>query len=310
MASTKYNLPIEQACLNPSFEKEVLRNAIPSHIQDTHTQFFFFLQKYFEYLKQDNNAFSKIKSIQGARDPVVSQYKTSLLKEFGENFPNITSITDDILLKILKMFYVSKGNENSIIAYFRIFLNDQRAFVVYPKENMLRTDDGIWDDANNVYVSFQGFLDESGMVLQDDDYYQIYSYVVKSGQSVNKWGPKFEEAVHPTGWKFFGEIELVSLALFEIGDLSPTIVPGSQVPVEQPVVLTSEAFHEELAFIQQLELVWNPTAEFTYDSLDLGYNILNNQGLTISDLADFTIEELTTIAVDTDIRRGATIIIT
>ncbi len=309
MTTSDYNLPIEQGCKDPSFERRKIRSALPAFIFDENPNFVNFLKAYFAYLDQDGKALNKIKDLQDARDPVMSAFKSSLIKEFGENFPNVTAIDNDTLLKILKMFYVSKGSEESITAYFRLFLNDQAARVVYPKDNMLRCDDGEWDNSNSVYTSFRGHLDEAFMVLQDDDYYQIYSYVIRSGQSFNDWGVVFKEAVHPAGWKVFGEVELVEIARFRTGLLSPLLVPGSQEAADPARILTSAAAHDEDAVQQQLYKIMYPLAVFGHDSLDLMYNVLGSQGLSVSDLAAFTIAELTTDAVDTTIRRGATITI-
>lgn len=310
MTTSDFNLPIEQVCNNPSFERRKIRSAIPAHIYDSYPNFVNFLKAYFDYLEQDNKVLGKIKNLRNSRDPVMSSFKTSLVKEFGENFPNVTAIGNDLLLKILKMFYLSKGNEDSIKAYFKLFLNDSNARVVYPKTNILRTDDGEWDNSNSVYTSFRGHLDEAFMVLQDDDYYQIYSYVIRSGQSFNDWGTVFKEAVHPVGWKVFGEVELTELAKFRVGLLSPLCVPGYQQADEPALILTAAAQHDEQGIMQQLYRIMNPLAPDSYDSLDLGYNILGTQGLIVGDLSNFTIEELTTSAVPTTIRRGATIIIT
>lgn len=309
MTTSTYHLPIEQACNKASFEKAKIRTAVPAHILESYPKFHNFLKAYYEFLDQDTEMVSKIKALRNARDPVMSDYKTQLVKEFGENFPNVTAVDNDVLLKILKMYYITKGSEESIIAYFNLFLNDQTARVVYPKDNILKTDDGQWDDTNSVYTSFRGHLDEAFMVLQDDDYYQIYSYVVRSGQSVNDWGMAFEESLHPVGWKFFGEVEITETAKFRIGLLSPLCVPGSQEAEEPALEVYSDAACDEDGVQQQLYRVMYPLAVEGYNSLSLGYNILGTQGLTISDLADFTIEELTTTAVDTTVRRGATIII-
>ena len=202
------------------------------------------------------------------------------------------------------MYYISKGSEESIQAYFHIFLNDPSARVVYPKESILKTDDGQWDDANQVYTSFRGKLDEAFMVLQDDDYYQIYSYVIRSGQSVRDWGMTFEETVHPAGWKYFGEVEITETARFRTGTRSPLIVPGYQEAAEPALLITSKATFTERAHQQQLYRIMNPQASEGYDSLSLGRNILNNTGMVIGDFAGFTIDELTTTAVDTNLRRG------
>ena len=310
MATSKYNLPIEQACHTPSVERRKIRTTTPAYVLDTYPQYHNFLKAYYEYLDQTGGIAQKIRSLRGSRDAVVSSYASSLLKEFGENFPNVTTISNDVLLKILKLFYISKGNEESIKAYFKLFLNDQNARVVYPKENMLRCDDGDWDDANSVFTTVKGFLDESTIVLQDDDYYQIYSYVIKSGQSVTSWGSAFEEAVHPLGWKYFGEVELVGLAKFRVGGLSPLFVPGSQELTEElSLKLTSSAAHDEQGISTTIKITNVGYAEEGYNSLSLGYNILGAQGLTVGDLAAFTIGELTTTAVATTVRRGATVTI-
>ena len=309
MTTSDYNLPIEQVCEDASFERRKIRSVLPSYIFDEHPNFVNFLKAYFDYLDQDTKVLNKIKDLRNARDPVMSSFKSSLIKEFGENFPNVTAIDNDVLLKILKMFYISKGNEDSVKAFFRLFLNDQAARVVYPKDNMLRCDDGEWDNTNQLYTSFRGHLDEAFMVLQDDDYYQIYSYVIRSGQSFNDWGDTFKEAVHPVGWKVFGEVELQGFAQFRIGLLSPLLIPGSQDAEEPALNITSSAAHDEQAIQQQLYKIMYPLATFGYDSLDLMYNVLGSQGLTVSDLSGFTIEQLTTTAVDTTIRRGATVTI-
>ena len=41
--------------------------------------------------------------------------------------------------------------------------------------------------------------------LEDRDYYQNYSYVVKAGHSINKYRKALKELIHPAGMKLFGE---------------------------------------------------------------------------------------------------------
>jgi hypothetical protein len=57
------------------------------------------------------------------------------------------------------------------------------------------------------YNSVKGFLSNS-IYLQDNFYYQIYSYVVKIDEILDKYKDKVLNTVHPAGLKLFGEYTL------------------------------------------------------------------------------------------------------
>jgi len=58
-----------------------------------------------------------------------------------------------------------------------------------------------------VFLNQKGFLSDVN-VLQDNNRYQAYSYIVKSGMSKNLWDNALKEAIHPSGIAFFGDIAL------------------------------------------------------------------------------------------------------
>ena len=68
----------------------------------------------------------------------------------------------------------------------------------------------------NITTSVGEFLGEEGklssdvMRIQDSNYYQDYSYVVKVGESINTWRDAIKSTVHPAGWAVFGEVEVKS----------------------------------------------------------------------------------------------------
>ena len=68
----------------------------------------------------------------------------------------------------------------------------------------------------NITTSVGEFLGEEGklssdvMRIQDSNYYQDYSYVVKVGESINTWRDAIKSTVHPAGWAVFGEVEIKS----------------------------------------------------------------------------------------------------
>lgn len=311
MTDVGFNPPLEKQIAEPSLYRDKLRSVIPQFIYDSYPKFVSFLEAYFDYLNQQDGIVDKIAALKDNSDPTLSEFRSNLLAEFGENVPATTALDQGTLLKILKLFYLSKGNEDSVKAYFRLFLSDENIRVIYPKDNMLITDDGIWDDTNDIYTSFQGLLDESLIVLQDDDYYQIYSYVIKSGQSVNDWGEQFEEAVHPMGWKFFGEVEITEIARFRVNLLSPLFVPGFQTLDNPARVITSDASHLELAKFQNFRMVMNTRVNMNdHDTFDIANNLTAADRVIIEDIADFTIDELINTSTITPIRKGSEIVIT
>jgi len=61
------------------------------------------------------------------------------------------------------------------------------------------------------FVNDQGKVSESEMKVQDSNYYQDYSYVVRIGQSINEWRESVRRSVHPAGWNVFGEVSFSTL---------------------------------------------------------------------------------------------------
>jgi hypothetical protein len=57
----------------------------------------------------------------------------------------------------------------------------------------------------------------SNMYIQDSDFYQNYSYVIRTGQDINKYADLVKEILHPAGFKFFGNIRVLTLIEIIIG---------------------------------------------------------------------------------------------
>jgi len=60
------------------------------------------------------------------------------------------------------------------------------------------------------FLNDYGYTDASGMAIHDSLYYQTHSYVVKIGESINRWRSIVKDLVHPTGHIFFGEVAIRS----------------------------------------------------------------------------------------------------
>ena len=61
---------------------------------------------------------------------------------------------------------------------------------------------------NEQFLGVKSFLSEDAANIQDGKYYQTHSYVVKVGESINKWRSALKDLIHPSGHIFFGEVAI------------------------------------------------------------------------------------------------------
>ena len=60
------------------------------------------------------------------------------------------------------------------------------------------------------YINQDGHISESSKKIQDSLYYQDYSYVIRVGESINKWRDAIKSATHPSGFYVTGEVNIAT----------------------------------------------------------------------------------------------------
>jgi len=81
------------------------------------------------------------------------------------------------------------------------------------------------------FLDVKSFLDEDASNIHDGRYYQTHSYVVKVGESINKWRGALKDLIHPAGHIFFGEVAIkneIDASIVETR-FRPTIIIGLEV---------------------------------------------------------------------------------
>lgn len=69
---------------------------------------------------------------------------------------------------------------------------------------------GSYEPKFNVgFTSDNGFL-SANKYLQDSNYYQLFSYVLTVGETIDKWRDIVKRAIHPAGLALFGRYQLIS----------------------------------------------------------------------------------------------------
>jgi hypothetical protein len=127
----------EKSALNVKF-------SLPEFIQTDYNKFISFIEKYFEYMDEDNNPINlllnkKYTDIDDLNDAELNQRAN----ELAASFPQLIETDRKLLLKRIKSIYESKGSERSIKAYFKLLYNEE-VDVYYPSKNILRASDGVW----------------------------------------------------------------------------------------------------------------------------------------------------------------------
>jgi len=305
--------PVDKNITFASMRRDRVRDAMPTHYISDYPQLVQLLHSYYEQLSEDEGFSNLIDDIRNARNPdaIDPDLIACLKNEYGGEFPNFATMDEATQIKIFIYWYRSKGNKEAVEAYFRLFLNSE-AEVTYPKDNMLRCSDGVWDAGEGDWDSSRGKLSETTMVIQDSYYYQTHSYLIKSGISIVDWGNIYKKLAHPAGWEFFGEVELKGYADFEYNTASPTIIPGIQDLDLPYLIIAAWAAFASGATIQQVVKTWDvlvSTWTGTRNLRDVAINFCGSN-YPMSAFGTKTIQEIMTSVELTSIREPATIIIT
>lgn len=218
----------------------------PSYYQQEYPQLVEFLEKYFEYIEDTagfGDLLQKLKDIRNIDVTEEAYVQILSSKEYGAALPDLSSIDETAAVRLFEYWYKAKGTRAAVEMYFRIFLNTN-VEVVYPRENMLIVDGGDWDESQVRYTTVKSLIDEPRAVIQDDFYYQAFSYLIRSGQSISDWGDTFYRAAHAAGFKVFGEVELSGVIgnFNNIATNSPTIQPGFQT-LDAEILILGAAAH-------------------------------------------------------------------
>ena len=150
-------------------------------------------------------------------DDNTTDYLELMQKEIAASIPRDLKIDKRSLYKSITDFYKVRGTTDSIEIFFRLLFNED-VEVEQPWDKTLIPSSGGWDTETSSYVDAKGMLSNT-IKLQDSKYYQKFSYLIRTGNNLVDWKNAFAKLVHPAGFKFFGEILLLTqLTRASLGD--------------------------------------------------------------------------------------------
>tara|TARA_Y100001963_G_C6793913_1_gene457525 strand:- start:23303 stop:25621 length:2319 start_codon:yes stop_codon:yes gene_type:complete len=155
------NLPPVDRIIDEGVSKHV-SSQVPDFVRADHEGFVVFLEAYYEWLEQKQNAYAKTHTLYELSDldRTLEEFTDYFSDKYIKNFPRElatdqntgTKASPENLMKNIKDFYKSKGTEKSYKLLFRVLYDSDLEFY-YPKDDMLRVSDGKWIQPVSIKVT-------------------------------------------------------------------------------------------------------------------------------------------------------------
>ena len=156
------------------------------------------------------------------------------------------------------------------------------------------------------------FTDESGKPssqkkIQDNDYYQDFSYVIQTSDSINVWRQDILKLLHPAGMKLFGEVAVQSIlnaSMFDRGlnNINSVLANGVAEYREIMLIILTEILNNskvqvETSLVKEVEqnLFTQNIVGQTFIEMEDGGNLRNEEGGRIEYSQFFEDEVISTI---------------
>lgn len=206
---------------NLSFSQSKIRELLPEYFSESYPSIVTFLEKYYEYLDDEHvDSFKRdINQLFVLRDPeqVDLDKLDYILQEVGNGLKSTAFFSNPRLMtSLLSSFYRVKGSLTSIEGFFRGFYGEEIS-VEYPKKNIF-----IVGESEIGYESLK--------FIQNNALYQIFSILIKSGISSRKWNDLYLKFVHPAGFYYAGQVELITNTNFNFSGLTEDLLDSAEAP--------------------------------------------------------------------------------
>lgn len=241
------------------FDSYTLDAIIPEHIRNNGGNLLEFIETYFEWMQDAEDQPSHILNTLLEKrdiDLVSDTFIEYLQREFATSIPQQIQADPRKLYKQVNDIYRSKGSIPSYEALFNLLFNDQIE-LYYPRVDLLKPSDGKWDHTQGRYLSNDGFISDK-KYIQDSRYYQNFSYVIKTGQTIDYWQDAVKKLLHPAGFAFFGQVLVQSTATKRYSQIPPGFVDPTEgrFPIIVGVIsATTRGFTTSLEITRDIDLL-------------------------------------------------------
>jgi hypothetical protein len=178
-------------------EARTVESVLPEHFESSAPELIKLLKAYYRHLNKELSASYELNNLirQHDIDVASEKYLDAIERMVGASIPQNRSLDRVRLYKVIADYYNSRGSEESVYAFFRIFYNEF-VTLIYPKELLFSAGDpekGTTSTENRIRDSYR---------------WQEFSYVVHSESDQVNWKNEYLKFVHPAGLKFFVSLTL------------------------------------------------------------------------------------------------------
>ena len=185
---------------------------VPEHIQLDRPQLMTFLEAYYDFLQEPDQPGYFMKNLPVHRniDDTADIFLELLQRELATPIPETIIANKRKLYKNITDIYLSKGATPSFESLFKLIFNDEIE-LYFPRVDILKPSDAKYDAVNDRWLGDDGKLSVKKFI-QDSRFYQSFSYVIRTGQTIDNWRDVVKKLLHPAGFAFFGEVTIFSQA--------------------------------------------------------------------------------------------------
>ncbi len=162
------------------------------------------------------------------------------------------------------------------------------------------------------------FSDESGKPssikkIQDSDYYQDFSYVIKTADSINVWRQDVLKLIHPAGHKLFGEVSIATLlnaAMFDRGlnNINSVLATGLTQYRDLSLQLISEVLNNLYVTAEtfmnkevQMDLFIQNLVQTTSSVIEYLQRLASTNGIPAEFFSLMSVKDISTFYRDSDL---------
>jgi len=163
----------------------------PSYIQEGSYKIIQLIRDYYNYLNSPGMPSYELNRMVDNHDidEVSDKYIEAIRLAIAKNVPDSQTLDKARLYKVISKYYKTRGSEESIYTFFKLFFNEI-VTVTYPQSR-------VFNSSANQSKSSDRFA------LQDGNYFQKYSYEIRSGTPADSWRDSYLKFVHPAGLNLF-----------------------------------------------------------------------------------------------------------
>ena len=173
-------------------ETQTVESVLPEHFESSAPELIKLLKAYYRHLNKELSASYELNNLIRQHDVDVAseKYLDAIERMVGAAMPQNRSLDRVRLYKVIADYYNSRGSEESVYAFFRIFYNEF-VTLIYPKEFLFTVGDpekGTSSTKNRIRDSYR---------------WQEFSYAVHAESDQANWKNEYLKFVHPAGLKLF-----------------------------------------------------------------------------------------------------------